>query len=206
MRGDIIVKIQEYDARDVRNIDAQSLFRAAGNHIRIVVYRDSKLIVASNMQNDGPKSRSPSAIPPYRPDINLMQYDFNAQAVNLLPKTQFQSISDGGSSRPNSRLSNFSPMPTRDHQQEVQEEIAAITTQVSLKKKPENLNFAYEYNRYRGLIYLSRNRRTSIFFGNENPRTFVPLHFNPYIHNKLRGKFRIRLAVFLLIPMHNEIT
>lgn len=127
LRGDIIVKIQDYDARDIRNIDAQTLFRSAGNRIKIVVQRDSKLIVSSNMSNDA--SRSPSAVPPYRSDINLMHYDFN-EAANLLPQSPFQAISDNGSSRPNSRLSNFSPMPTRDHQQEVQEEIAAITSQV----------------------------------------------------------------------------
>lgn len=132
MRGDVIVKIQEYDARDVRNIDAQTLFRSAATRIRVVVMRDNKLIVSSNMQNDTQKSRSPSAIPPYRPDINLLHYDFN-EAANLLPQSQFQAINsdNNGSTRSNSRISSFSPMPTRDHQQEVSEEIAAITSQVS---------------------------------------------------------------------------
>lgn len=131
MRGDVIAKIQEYDARDMRNIDAQNLFRTAKNRIRVVVHRDSKMVVASNMRNDAQKSRSPSAIPPYRHDINLLQFDFNEQAKQaelLLPQTNF--YSDNGSSRPNSRISNFSPMPTRDHQQEVLNEQAAITTQV----------------------------------------------------------------------------
>lgn len=135
LRGDVIIKIQEYDARDVRNIDAQTLFRSAASRIRVVVIRDSKLIVASNMQSDAQKSRSPSAVPPYRSDINLLHYDFNEAAAtvsNLLPQSPFQVInSENGSSRPNSRISNFSPMPTRDHQQEVSEEITAITTQVS---------------------------------------------------------------------------
>ncbi|XP_031633217.1 PDZ and LIM domain protein 3 isoform X3 [Contarinia nasturtii] len=134
VRGDIIVKIQEYDARDIRNVDAQTLFRNAYNRIRIVVYRDSKMVVASNMRNDVQKSRSPSAVPPYRPEINLLQFDFNEQAEQAalsLPQTNFQSlsISDCGSSRPNSRMSNFSPMPTRDHQQEVRDEQATITSQ-----------------------------------------------------------------------------
>lgn len=115
----------------MRNIDAQTLFRSAADRIRLVVMRDSKLIVSSNMQNDTQKSRSPSAIPPYRPDINLLQYDFN-EAANLLPQTSFQVINnENGSTRPNSRISNFSPMPTRDHQQEISEEITAITTQVN---------------------------------------------------------------------------
>lgn len=129
LRGDVIVKIQEYDARDIRNIDAQTLFRSASNRIRVVVLRDSKLIVSSNMQNDPQKSRSPSAVPPYRSDINLLQYDFN-QAANLLPQSPFQPITDYGSTRPQSRTSNFSPMPHRDHQQDIEEEISAITSQV----------------------------------------------------------------------------
>lgn len=151
VRGDVIVKLQEYDARDVRNIDAQNMFRSAGNHIRIVVHRDSKLIVASNMRGDTPTSRSPSAVPPFRPEINLLQFDFNDSAGNFLslPQTNFQAIgdnassrptsrasnhqgfSDYASSRPTSRASNFSPMPTRDHQQDELEEVAAITSQVS---------------------------------------------------------------------------
>lgn len=129
LRGDVIVKIQEYDARDVRNIDAQTLFRSAATRIRVVIMRDSKLVVASNMQSDTQKSTSPSAVPPYRSDINLLQYNFN-EAANLLPQSPFQAISDNGLTRPDSRISNFSPMPTRDHQQEMSEEIAAITSQV----------------------------------------------------------------------------
>lgn len=127
--------MQEYDARDICNADCQTLFRAAGNRIRVVVHRDSKMVVASNMRSDTQKSRSPSVIPPYRPEINLLQFDFNEQAeqaAQLLPQTNFQAISDCGSSRPGSRISNFSPMPTRDHQQDTREEQAAITTQVKL--------------------------------------------------------------------------
>lgn len=138
VRGDVISKIQEYDARDMRNIDAQNLFRSACNRIRVVVHRDSKMVVASNMRNDAQKSRSPSVIPPYRHDINLLQFDFNEQAEQaalLLPQTNFYAITGTDSPRPNSRISNFSPMPTRDHQQEVLEEQAAITSQVNYKKK-----------------------------------------------------------------------
>lgn len=115
----------------MRNIDAQTLFRSASSRIRLVVMRDSKLVVSSNMQDDAHNSRSPSAVPPYRSDINLLQYAFN-EAANLLPQSPFQVINnENGSTRPNSRISNFSPMPTRDHQQEVSEEVVAITTQVS---------------------------------------------------------------------------
>lgn len=39
LRGDIISKISDYDARDLRHVDAQNLFRNAGNEINIVVHR-----------------------------------------------------------------------------------------------------------------------------------------------------------------------
>jgi len=39
LRGDIISKIGEYDARDLSHADAQQLFRGAGNEIRLVVHR-----------------------------------------------------------------------------------------------------------------------------------------------------------------------
>ncbi|KAK9870491.1 hypothetical protein WA026_008049 [Henosepilachna vigintioctopunctata] len=39
-RGDIISKIGNYDARDIRHQDAQTLFKNSGNNVRIVVQRD----------------------------------------------------------------------------------------------------------------------------------------------------------------------
>ena len=38
-RGDIIKKIAEYDARDLRHEDAQTLFKNAGNTISLVIER-----------------------------------------------------------------------------------------------------------------------------------------------------------------------
>jgi S1-C subfamily serine protease len=38
-RGDIITKVGNYDARDIRHQDAQTLFKNAGNNIRVVVQR-----------------------------------------------------------------------------------------------------------------------------------------------------------------------
>ncbi|XP_050671135.1 uncharacterized protein LOC126969621 isoform X2 [Leptidea sinapis] len=40
-RGDIIAKIDEYDARDLRHEDAQNLFKNAQNQIKLVVQRSS---------------------------------------------------------------------------------------------------------------------------------------------------------------------
>ncbi|KAF5299380.1 hypothetical protein FQR65_LT09421 [Abscondita terminalis] len=42
-RGDIISKVGNYDARDIRHQDAQQLFRNAGDNVRIVVQRDNQV-------------------------------------------------------------------------------------------------------------------------------------------------------------------
>lgn len=137
LRGDIITKIQDYDARDIRNIDAQNLFRNADNHIRLVVRRDCKLSVATNIQSVDVRSASSAAMPPYQQDFNLLHVDFDDRSIQSLPRTDFQHIdldhSNGSLSvRSDSRAtSRFSPMPTRDHQQDVAEEAVAIATQVS---------------------------------------------------------------------------
>lgn len=39
VRGDIIAKIDDYDARDLRHEDAQNLFKNATNQIKLVVQR-----------------------------------------------------------------------------------------------------------------------------------------------------------------------
>lgn len=72
-RGDIITKIQDYDARDIRHADAQSLFRSAGNEIKLVVRRDNKLAVTKNITSNGTESlRCSSTVPPYSSNINLL--------------------------------------------------------------------------------------------------------------------------------------
>lgn len=61
-----------------------------------------------------------------------------AAPIDSLPQTIFPHLNDTGGYiapvRPDSRSSRFSPMPTRDHQQDVQEEATAITTQVRPEK------------------------------------------------------------------------
>lgn len=39
IRGDIIAKVDDYDARDLRHEDAQNLFKNASNQIKVVVQR-----------------------------------------------------------------------------------------------------------------------------------------------------------------------
>lgn len=72
-RGDIITKIEDYDARDIRHVDAESLFRSAGNQITFVVHRDNKLAVTKNITSNG-TALSPCSLtlPPYSPNINLL--------------------------------------------------------------------------------------------------------------------------------------
>lgn len=53
-----------------------------------------------------------------------------AEPVNFLPHTSFPSLNGSGGYIPRPE-SCFSPMPTRDHLQEVEEETAAIVNQVS---------------------------------------------------------------------------
>jgi S1-C subfamily serine protease len=48
MRGDIITKVEDYDARDLRHEDAQMLFRTQDNKIRLVVRRDNKIAMNSS--------------------------------------------------------------------------------------------------------------------------------------------------------------
>lgn len=74
MRGDVITKIEDYDARDIRHADAQMLFKNAGCEIRLVVHRDNKLAVTKNITSNGlePIQCSTTSLPPYSPNINLL--------------------------------------------------------------------------------------------------------------------------------------
>lgn len=96
MRGDIVTKICDYDARDLTHLDAQNLFKSAVNSIPLVVhrywiydrqngiapsnsftfiFRDSKLNATHNISNGS--SRCSSAVPPYSPTINLLSPSSN---------------------------------------------------------------------------------------------------------------------------------
>ncbi|KPU78161.1 uncharacterized protein Dana_GF24342, isoform G [Drosophila ananassae] len=140
LRGDIIAKIGEYDARDLSHADAQQLFRGAGNDIRLVVHRDNKIAYTQGVSQDaGPGSRSNSTLPPASPDLlphrgpspflpGPSHFERALQLpVDTLPQTVFPQLNaSGGYEIPSSV---FSPKPTRDHQQDVEEEQAAIVNQ-----------------------------------------------------------------------------
>ncbi|KOB77373.1 Z band alternatively spliced PDZ-motif protein 66 [Operophtera brumata] len=90
VRGDIIVKIDDYDARDLRHEDAQNLFKNASNQIKLVVQRDA--------DREGPRTGTPMAprspisyaaappfstpLPPFSP-----QYDGEYRTLLLSPSS-----------------------------------------------------------------------------------------------------------------------
>ncbi|XP_058975578.1 uncharacterized protein LOC101898932 isoform X3 [Musca domestica] len=138
LRGDIIAKIGEYDARDVSHADAQMLFRTAGNEISLVVHRDSKIAYTQGLSPDNSRPNSsllsagsdpnqPHRAPsPFLPGPG--QYEHALQEpINTLPQTVFPKLNPSGGYVPPS--STFTPMPTRDHQQDVAEEQATIVNQ-----------------------------------------------------------------------------
>uniref|UniRef100_W8BCA8 PDZ and LIM domain protein Zasp n=1 Tax=Ceratitis capitata TaxID=7213 RepID=W8BCA8_CERCA len=149
LRGDIIAKIRDYDARDVTHADAETLFRRAGNEIKIVVHRDSKIAYTQGLGSDPSRAGlGPSPVNSNSPDLtnaNLPHrgpspflpgpghYERALQLpVDLLPQTVFPKLNASGGyvAPPAQRESGcFSPMPTRDHQQDVAEEQAAIVNQ-----------------------------------------------------------------------------
>lgn len=66
MRGDVITKIESYDARDLTHHDAQRLFKQADTQIKLVVRRDDIIAVKQSISNES--SRCPSTVPPKSPD------------------------------------------------------------------------------------------------------------------------------------------
>ncbi|XP_047020417.1 PDZ and LIM domain protein 3 isoform X4 [Helicoverpa zea] len=96
VRGDIIAKIDDYDARDLRHEDAQNLFRNAPKQIKLVVQRD--------VDREGPRGsgtpmapRSPipnAAAPPYR--TPSPQIGSNWRGPESLPRTPVPSHGPAG--------------------------------------------------------------------------------------------------------------
>lgn len=66
LRGDIITKVEDFDARDLRHEDAQMLFRTQDNQIRLVVRRDNKIAMQQSKSNPI-SSLPPTPIPTYSP-------------------------------------------------------------------------------------------------------------------------------------------
>ncbi|CAB3243815.1 unnamed protein product [Arctia plantaginis] len=94
VRGDIIAKIDDYDARDLRHEDAQNLFKNAQNQIKIVVQRD--------VDREGPRG-SGTPLAPRSPLPNAAAAPYRTPSP--LPATAWR----GPESQPRT------PVPARDH-------------------------------------------------------------------------------------------
>ncbi|XP_017479232.1 PREDICTED: PDZ and LIM domain protein 3 isoform X4 [Rhagoletis zephyria] len=146
LRGDIIAKVRDYDARDLNHADAETLFRNAGNEIKIVVHRDSKIAytqglgaepygtgLGSSPVNSNSPDLSNANVPHRGPSPFLPGPGHYERALQLpvdsLPQTVFPKLNASGGYVAPRDSGCFSPMPTRDHQQDVAEEQAAIVNQ-----------------------------------------------------------------------------
>ncbi|XP_052872974.1 LIM domain-binding protein 3 isoform X5 [Anopheles cruzii] len=71
LRGDIITKIDQYDARDLTHNDAQNMFRSAGNQMRVTVRRDDKVALhqSAHPVNGNPVPPA-SYAQPYQPYVD----------------------------------------------------------------------------------------------------------------------------------------
>lgn len=105
-------------------------------------FRDNKIAYTQGIsQEAGPGSRSNSTLPPASPELlphrgpspflpGPSHFERALQIpVDTLPQTVFPQLNSSGGYEVPSTV--FSPKPTRDHQQDVDEEQAAIVNQVS---------------------------------------------------------------------------
>uniref|UniRef100_A0A182NH40 PDZ domain-containing protein n=1 Tax=Anopheles dirus TaxID=7168 RepID=A0A182NH40_9DIPT len=77
LRGDVITKIDQYDARDLTHNDAQNLFRNAGSQIKVTVRRDDKVALHQSAHpiNGNPVAPLPATnfAQPYQPYVDPVQ-------------------------------------------------------------------------------------------------------------------------------------
>lgn len=72
LRGDIITKIEDYDARDLTHQDAQRLFRQAEGQIKLVIRRDD-IIAVKQTYSSAESSRCSSTVPPHPPPYESLE-------------------------------------------------------------------------------------------------------------------------------------
>lgn len=83
LRGDIITKIDQYDAPDLTHNDAQNLFRTAGNQIKITIRRDDK--VALHQSAHEPNGYG---APAYSPAMSPVPAAYAPQPLSPVPQQQ----------------------------------------------------------------------------------------------------------------------
>lgn len=84
LRGDIITKIDQYDARDLTHNDAQNLFRNAGNQIKITIRRDDKVALHQSAHHE------PNGYGAYSPAMSPVPPAYAAQPMSPVPQQQQQ--------------------------------------------------------------------------------------------------------------------
>jgi len=72
LRGDIITKIDQYDARDLTHNDAQNLFRNAGPEIKVTIRRDDKVALHQS-------AHEPNGLPAFSPALSPIPPAHSAQ-------------------------------------------------------------------------------------------------------------------------------
>ncbi|XP_063379312.1 uncharacterized protein LOC134666092 isoform X5 [Cydia fagiglandana] len=88
LRGDIIAKIDDYDARDLRHEDAQNLFKNAQNHIKLVVQRDVDRDQPRSSSSLAPRSPVFTANSPYRTPSPMPPTAFRQESLPRTPVPQ----------------------------------------------------------------------------------------------------------------------
>ncbi|XP_063621590.1 uncharacterized protein LOC134793823 isoform X5 [Cydia splendana] len=88
LRGDIIAKIDDYDARDLRHEDAQNLFKNAQNHIKLVVQRDVDREQPRSSSSLAPRSPIFTANSPYRTPSPMPPTAFRPESLPRTPVPQ----------------------------------------------------------------------------------------------------------------------
>ncbi|XP_019550906.3 PDZ and LIM domain protein 7 isoform X3 [Aedes albopictus] len=84
LRGDIITKIDQYDARDLTHNDAQNLFRNAGNQIKITIRRDDKVALHQSAHHE------PNGYGAYSPAMSPVPPAYAAQPMSPVPQQHQQ--------------------------------------------------------------------------------------------------------------------
>lgn len=82
LRGDIITKIDQYDARDLTHNDAQNLFRSAENQIKITIRRDDKVALHQSAHEP------PNGYGAYSPAMSPVPPAYAAQPMSPVPQQQ----------------------------------------------------------------------------------------------------------------------
>ncbi|XP_050343081.1 serine/arginine repetitive matrix protein 1 isoform X5 [Nymphalis io] len=90
-RGDIIAKIDHYDARDLRHEDAQNLFKNAPNQIKLVVQRTASPCPATQWRGPESLPRSTPVPPqsqyaPQQPQYAPQQTQYASQQTQYAPQ------------------------------------------------------------------------------------------------------------------------